>query len=98
MAQRLTPSVSAGDVVLLLAIVAALLPSGAAGERIALAGTLCAGWLIMSGGRTPLVRDISSGLPVCGRFAEAASAHLRSPGTRAVTGARRAGREVPLIR
>lgn len=96
MAQKLALSVSAGDVVLLLAIVTALLPSRAAGERLALAGTLCAGWLITSGGRTPPVRDFVSGRSVHGRFAEAASAYLRSSGTRVETGARRAGREPAL--
>lgn len=83
MVQRLTPSVSAGDVVLLLAIVMLLLPSGAAGERLALAGTLCAVGLTMSGGRAHRSH---------GRFAIAASAYLRSS-TRAETGARRAGRD-----
>ena len=83
MAQRLTPSVGAGDVVALLVIVMSLLPSRAAGERLALAGTLCAGWLIMSGGRA---------LSGHGRFAIATSADPRSS-TRAETGARRAGRD-----
>jgi len=52
MMQKLAPSVSAGDVVLLLVIALSLLPIGAAGERFALAGTLYAGWLAMSAGRS----------------------------------------------
>lgn len=83
MAQRLTPSVGAGDVVLLLAVVMSQLPSGAAGERLALAGTLCAVWLTMSGGRARSSH---------GRFAIATTADPRSS-TRAETGARRAGRD-----
>ena len=92
MAQRLAPSVRAGDVVLLLAIVVLLLPSGAAGERLALAGTLFAVGLTMSGGRTATDRDVSSRPVPCGRFAIAAAPRPRSSGTSAATGARRAGR------
>ena len=49
MMQKLAPDVGAGGVVLLLVIAASLLPIGAAGERSALAGTLYAAWLTMSG-------------------------------------------------
>jgi hypothetical protein len=49
MMQKLTLDVGAGGVVLLLVIASSLLPIGAAGERFALAGTLYAGWLTMSG-------------------------------------------------
>lgn len=83
MAQRLALSVRAGDVVALLAIVVLMLPSRAAGERLALAGTLFAAGVCLGEGRTT-----SS----CGRFAAAAAVRPRSSGTSAVTGARRAGR------
>ena len=49
MMQKLAPGVGAGGVVLLLLVVTARLPIGAAGERFALAGTLSAAWLTMSG-------------------------------------------------
>lgn len=91
MAQRLTPSVRAGDAVLLLAIVTLQLPSGAAGGRLALAGTLFAVGLCMSGGLTTTDRDRVSGRSSCGNFVHAAVSP-RSSGTSAVTGARRAGR------
>jgi hypothetical protein len=49
MMQKLAPGVGAGGVLLLLVVVASLLPIGAAGGRFALAGTLSAAWLTMSG-------------------------------------------------
>jgi hypothetical protein len=76
---KLAPDVSAGGVVLLLVIATSLLPIGAAGERFALAGTLSAVWLTMSG----VVRSWA----VAGRLAScvptASSQPHRSPGSRA---------------
>ncbi len=94
MTQRLAPSVRAGDVVLLLVIVMSVLPNGAAGERLALAGLLSAGWLAFSGGRSQHDRGGLPGRLLDGRFVAIAPASL-GPGTRAETGARCAGRDLP---
>ena len=73
MMQKLASSVSAGDVVLLLVIALSQLPIGAAGERFALAGTLSAGWLAMSGGRTQRDRGGQPGRLGYGRFVATAA-------------------------
>ena len=92
MTQRLTPSVGAGDVVVLLVIVMSVLPNGAAGGRLALAGLLSVGWLALSGGRSQHDRGGLPGQLLDGRFVAIAPATL-GPGTRAETGARRVGRD-----
>ena len=78
MMQKLAPDVSAGGVVLLLVIVSLLLPIGAAGERFALAGTLYAGWLTMSGGASTWA---VVGNPVRRAPFASSQLHRSSPGT-----------------
>jgi len=77
---KLAPDVSAGGVVLLLVIASSLLPIGAAGERFALAGTLYAVWLTMSG----IVRSwaVAGSLAGCVPIASS-QPHRWSPGSRA---------------
>ncbi|HMG43536.1 MAG TPA: hypothetical protein VK611_19555 [Acidimicrobiales bacterium] len=90
MMQKLAPGVGAGGVVLLLLVVTSLLPIGAAGERFALAGMLSAAWLTMSGA----VRSVTEVGELVSCASSASSQRQRFPrlsGTRAVTGARRAG-------
>ena len=94
MTQRLTRSVGAGDVVALLVIVLSVLPNGAAGERFALAGMLCAAWVALSGGLAPRDRGGLPGQLCAGRFVATTPVSLGSS-TRVETGARRAGRDLP---
>ena len=80
MMQKLAPVVGAGGVVLLLVIVTSLLPIGAAGERFALAGTLSAAWLTMSGvAGSRAVRGALVGLPA----SASSQPPRRSPGASA---------------
>ena len=74
---KLAPVVGAGGVLLLLVIASSLLPIGAAGERSALAGTLSAAWLTMSG--VAGIRALVGNLAGCAVSASS-QPHRRSPG------------------